>query len=354
MIRIQEHLNVNDVENFLTSLAEKHWKELNPKLASGKGYYKISLIEVCKRFALTTEDGWYLDKIALKDTKAAARHKSFFQFLIKNNYTNLKRIIVSPQKEFDKIRNEILQTLLSSDLYVNKQGKHSLTPFGSLLLEEIFNYKKFRSSRFCKEMFVDLGFTSATCPYCNISKLNIIKLRKNSSNQTKLKAYLDLDHFYSKVQNPFFALSFFNLIPTCHDCNAREKGDKPFTLETHIHPYHEAFNDFYKFKISLKTLLGDPVDEIFIERKVNKPLDRTVEDLNLKDRYQNCFQSIKTIIDLFFKNKNKIGTMFEADFIELLLRDIPKDKNDILKYSNAKLNRDILEQLDIEKVLGLN
>ena len=44
MIKIQEHIDRIDVEDYLDTLTEELWNELNPKVASGKRYKVISLI----------------------------------------------------------------------------------------------------------------------------------------------------------------------------------------------------------------------------------------------------------------------------------------------------------------------
>jgi hypothetical protein len=56
---------------------------------------------------------------------------------------------------------------------------------------------------------------------------------------------------------------------------------------------------------------------------------------------------------LFWKHKKHIGTDFEDAFKELLLKDIAIERKNILKYQRAKMNRDILRQLDIKNVLNI-
>lgn len=353
MIKIQEHLDKVDSDVFLDDLAEKHWEELNKKLANGKGLRQNSLIEKCKKYRKETKLKSYRIKYAGNDLVTTKRQRDFFDFLLASNAKELKRLIVSRPVNFAGIKANIFNILHPNDLFTGTPGNYTQTPFGTLLSESIFNYTAFRGSDFCKELFKNIGFESATCPYCNDNKLNIVKLKSNSSTATKLKAYLDLDHFYPKSMHPFFAISFFNLVPSCHDCNSRDKGDKLFTIETHIHPYHEAFEDNYKFKISLSVLLGDPLDNIEIHKLTTKPLDITLNDLNLNARYANNFEAANKLVDLFWKNKKHIGSEFENDFKELLLKDIPIERKDILKHQRAKMNRDILKQIDIANVLNI-
>jgi len=353
MIRIQEHLNRDDAEVFLDTLAEKHWGTLNQNLASGKGLKQNSLIEKCRKYKAQTKRKSYIVKYAGGDPQAAERQKTFFDFLLSAKATNLKRLIIARPLEFSSLKAEIYGILHPSDLYSGSPGNCAQSPFGVLLSNVIFNYTAFRASDFCKDLFSEINFQSTTCPYCNDNKLNITKLKSNSSSKTKLKAYLDLDHFYSKSEHPYFSISFFNLLPVCHDCNSGDKGEKPFTIETHIHPYCDSFDDYYKFSISLTTLLGDPIDSIDIHKTNRRPHDITLTDLNLRARYANNFAAANELVNLFWKNKEHIGTEFENDFRELLLRDIPVERHNILKHQRAKMNRDILMQIDIGNVLNL-
>jgi hypothetical protein len=351
MIKIQEHINRVDADAFLDALADRHWNELNKKLASGKGLSEYSLIEKCKRYLELSKYKPYRKEYADNSAKNTKRQVDFFNFLLAKDAEQLKRVVTARPLEFAAIKADIFNILQQTDLFTGTAGKYSQTPFGKLLSQKIFDYSKFRSSHLCKELLIAIGFESATCPYCNDNKLNIAEHKSSSSS--KSKAYLDLDHFYPKSLNPFFAVSFFNLVPTCHDCNSIDKGDKPFSIETHIHPYHEAFEDNYKFKISLSVLLGDPLDSIEIQKLATKTLDVTLNDLNLNARYANNFADAKKRVDSFWKYRHLIGSESESFFKELLLIDIATERKDILKHQRAKMYRDILRQIDIANVLKI-
>jgi len=356
MIKIQEHLNRLDSDSYLDILANELWEYLNPKLKNGKGYFKNSLIEKCKKFKNESSKKSYLIEYANNDVPTAKRQKAFFDYLLKSNAVKLKDLIISRPNQFSAVKLEIFNILQVNDLFVGTPGNYSQTKFGSLISDTIFNYKTFRGSSFCVEQFVKIGLDSVTCPYCNEKRINIIKLRSNSSKAVKLKAYLDLDHFYPKVQHPFFALSFFNLIPTCHDCNSRDKGDKLFTIETHVHPYNESFDDLYKFRVSLVALLGDSVNEIFIDKLPHKPLDITLNDLKLVDRYQPYLEQVENLVKYYLNYNFYLGSTTENVFIDAIFNingGMPKERKDILKFERGKMKRDILKQIDINNKLNI-
>jgi len=355
MIKIQEHLNRGDAETYLDSLANSHWDSLNPKLKTNKGYKQNSLIEKCKKYKSQTRNKSYRLTYADNDLNKAQRQRDFFTFLLASNAAQLKRVITSRPSQYASIKADIYNILQQTDLFVGTPGNYSQTAFGSLLSEVIFNYTVFRGSDYCKDLFTKISMNVVCCPYCNDNSLKIVKIKSNSSIVTKTKAYLDLDHFYSKSIHPYFALSFFNLIPTCHDCNSGDKGDKPFTIETHIHPYYETFDDFYRFRVSLTALLGNPVDEITIEKLPLKPLDVTLNNLNLQARYNVYLNEVGNLVKYFNDYKGYIGTANEPFFIDAFfkLKGVPKFRRDILKSQRGKMNRDILKQIDIANVLQL-
>lgn len=74
-----------------------------------------------------------------------------------------------------------------------------------------------------------------SCLYCN---------RSYTLTVTSCKAKIirpELDHFFPQSQYPLLALSFYNLIPSCHICNSNLKGSIKFKLNTHFHPYLSSF-----------------------------------------------------------------------------------------------------------------
>lgn len=356
MIKIQDHLNRPDADLYLDALAEELWNELNPKVKSGKKYKVVALVEKCKKYLKETDTPEYRMKYANNDTAVAERQKNFFDLLIQNNAFFLKRIIVSRPDHYGELQIEIAGQINSSDLFIGTPGNYSQTPFGKLLSEKIFDYSAFRSSEFCKKLLTRIGFDNATCPYCNNRKLDIVAISKDCPSETKLKAYYDIDHFYPKSLNPYFAVSFFNLIPACHDCNSAEKRNIPFSIATHIHPYYESFDDFYKFEVPTESLNGEPLSVILIKSIKNKTHDRTIDDLKLLERYQKNLSEAHKLLTFFLNHwKKDTGTENESVFIEAIfsLKNVPKDRMNILNSLQGKMSRDILKQIDIYNVLKI-
>ncbi|MBK24700.1 MAG: hypothetical protein CME70_11950 [Halobacteriovorax sp.] len=104
-------------------------------------------------------------------------------------------------------------------------------------------YRALSSSK-NKRSFSSLDFVNSVgirvCPYCN---RNFV-FNASSRNRT-----CELDHFFNKDEFPFFALSFFNLVPSCGLCN-RYKS----TREIDISPYDNNvdWTSHYKFNLEIK------------------------------------------------------------------------------------------------------
>jgi len=352
MISISEHIDHPDAHAFLVELAQQHWESLNGVRNDGE-YKNNAVIFKVSRYLEHSKSRAYFKEYAQQNTAKLARQRNFFQALLDYDNLYLEQIIISKPEELESLRREMMCVLEEDDLYLNQNGSEVQTPFGRLLSEKIFSYKNFRSSSSCIKLLKSIGFLSATCPYCNYNKLNLVPYIGTKNVATDTTAYLDMDHFFSKVRNPFFALSFFNLIPSCHSCNSTDKGAKIFSIESQIHPYFNSFDDHYRFRISLVTLLGDPTDEVFIDASQARVNDQTLTHFNLLSKYNHIFPEIESLLNRFIKFKGYIGTNEEPMFVELLLAEIPQERKNILRYAAAKIKRDVLRQLDINGALKI-
>lgn len=121
-----------------------------------------------------------------------------------------------------------------------------------LALRKVFNYdlfvkepkptKKLATYYYAYNLAEKLNVN--VCPYCNRQYTFTLI---TSSGRTRP----EFDHFYSKGEHPYFALSFYNLVPSCHICNSSLKGSDKFTTKTHSNPFSTCFNDILKFEIGI-------------------------------------------------------------------------------------------------------
>jgi len=188
-------------------------------------------------------------------THAPTQHAVFAQLLA----TNLKTLITGWPDELEQIKpsltrafKNVLKILPSPSTPANiKKTKADY----KIALQKVFDYKKFTNTysgygayAFTKKLGVNV------CPYCNRQYTFTLD---NKTGKTRP----ELDHFLDKASHPYFGLSFFNLVPSCHICNANLKGSKKFTNTQYLNPYTTCFNDILNFRIGVKT-------EDFINGKV--------------------------------------------------------------------------------------
>jgi len=192
------------------------------------------------------------------------------------------------------------------------------------------------------------------CPYCNINSTYTV-IKENGKKITRP----EFDHFYDKATYPILALSFYNLIPSCHTCNATLKGSEEFSMKSHLNPYADSFDEVAKFKLKIE-------DSTFYHS-----VDGFSVNLESKDaRAKNNIKSFE--LDILYENHKDIvleliqkeaiynesyldelltqyeGTLFKnrEDLQRLIFGGYMSD-DEIGKRPLSKLVKDILEELGL-------
>ena len=147
----------------------------------------------------------------------------------------------------------------------NNNFKNSNINF--VFLEKLFNtlYAKYRKT-YAKKLVENLEIT--VCPYCN----------RNFINNTQKYAMAQFDHFFPKSKYPMFALSLYNLIPCCQQCN-HNKLEKELSYS----PYNKSLTTDKLLQFTITPILADDF-EIEIQAK-NKIIEKNIAILLLKDAY---------------------------------------------------------------------
>lgn len=265
----------------------------------------------------------------------------------------IEEIIKCKPENLQSLANEINAQSLNLDI-INKAfiGDKS-NPYG---------YKKFttkakipyRAYRLADALKIDV------CPYCN--KNYTYTIMNKSTQYTRP----DFDHFLPKNKYPYFALSFYNLIPSCQICNRTLKHTKEFALSSHLHPYQDDFHSIKRFSTTKPLVLCDKEDDfeiIFKNKSSDKTLvkkaDKNIEDLALElqyNRHKDIVLELKDRYDLYndasiqilFKDTKIFNGKDEEYIKSLIMCSSTKDK-DINKRPLSKLIKDISEELGIIK-----
>lgn len=272
--------------------------------------------------------------------------RDFFDEILARPAGLLKKIIVSDPAGLDSIKDHIKKTF-PDEIFFRLNGKKKVqTSFGTLLSEQIFNYRHFRSSAFCIQYLKNLSFKEVFCPYCGYNPVELVGVTTPKASGNPERALLDLDHFLSKAEFPYFAVSLFNLIPCCHTCNSTYKSTKEFGSNTHIHPYSESFDQHFTFSLE-RTSRGRNV----VISPVGSPNKiQSITDLGLNERYKNKRKLLKLETD--YKQVKKTKTLkSRQEFVNYMLKDVPLKQSEIFWECLGKAKRDILKSIDVHNLL---
>ncbi|WP_247236438.1 hypothetical protein [Telluribacter sp. SYSU D00476] len=314
--------------------------------------------------------------------------QSFYDDLIteldtKNRITNRQEDILSPLfdyllinfEEIIKGRPSTLEGHIPNINTLSRTAKYlysnSITPpyppkevkkwFNKNILE-IFDYD--RSSRsFTKLRRGELAYKHAsrlgltTCLYCNAQFT--FTINKN------IKTRPHFDHFLNKSSHPYFALSFYNLIPACYVCNSNIKGSNTYSIATHLHPFIDCLEGLYNFKTHINSvdfLVNNTEFNIILEPCKNASVhdltraNNSIRDFGIKERYFFHKDYVEDIIrkshvyseskvEELYTNYNSIFNSKE-EVIEFVLGNyIHADM--LHKRILSKLTKDIADELRI-------
>lgn len=221
-------------------------------------------------------------------------------------------------------------------------------------IEKIFSYKDWfcnKESKYYSAYDLSKNLNRSSCTYCNRIYTSTIINRKG-----KKIIRTTLDHWFPKTDFPLLALSFFNLIPACSNCNSSVKGATNFNLNDHIHPYvdmnqNEEFIFNYRFNSSLSnyriyfqdvnslnskarnTLKGMYIDEMY-----NSHQSELGDLIKIKKNYSKSY--IKSIEKLF-------GNTLTKEEVYRILFGVEHNSKDFHKLPLSKFKNDILKKLDI-------
>lgn len=283
-------------------------------------------------------------------------NKNHYQKILSFVYYNLDRVITSKPNELDKIIFDFEKKFKSDiEKYKSAKGyKKDSTAFGKFKATMESYYNQFFSSEFIIENgskiahgnWLTSKLSVNVCPYCNRQYTFTISADKTTTRP-------QFDHFKPKSIYPYLALSFYNLVPSCPNCNhiKREK-------ELDIHPYEKGFGDDYKFK--LITQNDEAVEKGNYKIKLcdlNGDANRNINTLGLNSLYEGHRDYVDEILDkaeaynLAYYNSlinSYKGLGKQASEIDRFVWGGYLEEAEHCKRPLSKLTRDILDQLEIK------
>lgn len=325
------------------SVAQQHWKGLQGVQRNVGGRLSYYAWSIKKR----------------TDEKALGNGKNniFFKDLKAEKYKLLRKIIMGNTTELSEIVDQI-EKKISLGRYpkmwlIGKNGKPALTPFGKLV-EYVFDYNSFISDRsgwnaydLTNKMAIDV------CTYCNRNYTYTIFDEKG-----KRVARPELDHFLLKSKYPYLALSFYNLIPSCHTCNSGIKGSKDFNFRDYIHPYRDCLDDLIQISVRFKEdnhlspderkrVFGlaffngqiDSFDLVFNHRNATPGKEQAKANASVKafqlELLYNCHKDL--VVDMIVN-----AIIYNESYIESLLNSYSplfRNRDDVIRHITKNLSQ---------------
>lgn len=206
-------------------------------------------------------------------------------------------------------------------------------------------YSRLKKANYIK----DIGIT--VCPYCNRNYIF------NFQKMTSLEATAQLDHFFDKSTYPYFAVSIYNLVPSCSTCNQR-KSKKQKDI---YHPFVESFDRDFKFKLQIKnSAFYYDQNAIKLDKKIINNHDKVnshIETFNIENLYNEhkdivleLIQKAQIYNDSYIDElmQKYEGMLFKSreDLMRLITCGYVTDEN-INKRPLSKLIKDISEELEL-------
>lgn len=159
-----------------------------------------------------------------------------------------------------------------------------------------------------------------TCTYCNREYIFVLKNAKGGKGMIP-----QFDHWFPKNRFPLFALSFYNLIPSCATCNGI-KSKIVMNLKQHFHPYLDAnISDSYKFSIWLKSI-SEPRVFLKADSELLPKSNNTLDALNLSMIYkEHSSRELRDLYDLRYKySENYLDVLLNKMFADLTITEREK------------------------------
>lgn len=207
-------------------------------------------------------------------------------------------------------------------------------------------YKSQLQNNYGKEFLEKLNID--TCVYCN---------RNYTIQIVNDRARAELDHWFPKESYPILALSFYNLIPSCHSCNHIKHNNAPDggwenALLNINHPYIDDKDSSYSFSYFYKSF-SQP--EVVIKSK-NEKAKKTIEFNKINKIYENhSNRELNDLLDLRYKySQNYLDTLLNKTFKELsiskeeayrLIFGIEIKEAEYHKRPFSKFKKDIIDEL---------
>jgi len=256
----------------------------------------------------TTQEKEYIDQYYFDVTQSHMKNKEknkitildifIFQHTKNQDFRNLctklrKLLNISFTSGWERVLIKKVITLSPSylDKLVKLLDKCNLDNKILKIIKSMFDYED--SRKVIVKFVRQLNFK--VCIYCNRNYINNFtkKITDDTSTNDIDRQLFTLDHYHQHADYPLLALSFFNLIPSCHVCNSLIKS-KRNNLNQFKNPYNKSYNfqelaTFKLLKAKKVKLTSDDeeckkyIEDFYINEVYKTHASDVAEELNKRD-----------------------------------------------------------------------
>ena len=203
--------------------------------------------------------------------------------------------IMTGEYSFLENLKEILDNFVDEEPRLAEYLKKSYDKINSELRKKIIDLKNVSVCPYCNRNYISSTCKVLQCNNCNQELLVIDGTEKECpgckqeiNSQTKVVNTAQLDHFFPKDSYPLFAVSFYNLIPSCYSCN-HVKLNKDLK--------HSPYDSSFPFDDVKFTYIPKSTDKIEIKIDSRNPdFKNGIRILGIEELYQSHIDVVNELI----------------------------------------------------------
>lgn len=291
----------------------------------------------------------YLDLILDK----VKENRNFISIRGINRYLTddrLKKILISKPNDLYSNTNEYKTRLFLNNEYdevINAKSARNKTQRQTELINkyqslyDLFDYERVIANNRDVSYSIAKIIGQNTCVYCNRQYIFTVD-DENNNHITRP----EFDHYLNKSKYPFFGLSLYNLIPSCHICNSNCKGTK--VLSTEMNPYLTDKKNYFKFSYNIdRKGLPSSIEIKDIDSQKRNEVNELLDCFKIKEIY-NCHTNLE-LKDLYV-----FATKYSDTYLQEILNKISADFmfNSQEEAYRILFGTELLEQKDNERPLS--
>lgn len=171
------------------------------------------------------------------------------------------------------------------------------------------------------------------CPYCNRDYINC---RGESASGAQL------DHFYEKSDYPVFALSLYNLVPVCGNCN-RMKSKQNIEFAS---PFDETINWENDLIFHHEASAGSKT--IIIVESSHEDINNNIENMRIEEAYQIHDTEVEKLLE-----KKRIYCQTQQQEFQDVLYKVNVSEQEIkLAVFGPKITKEAMKTKPLSKMMS--